>query len=218
MPGVETDPAKSDCGLTERRLDTAQLGAISVMPNRPHYLLLSEASGHATDGTLSHGRWRFVLESMDGQVHLEASDREPDVGGERLELLTVVRGLEAVDQPARVTLVTHSRYVARGLRFGLQQWRRTDWCWEHDGQMIPIKNQDLWQRLDHALNYHQVQCRWLRIDRPRSVAHPVAATLARTRPHPARLAIWHRWSRDLRERVQLVLLAVSGRIRLHPAA
>ena len=92
--------------------------------------------------------WRFVLQSLDGSSRLEAEDAEPAVGGERLELLAVVRGLEALEQPSRVTLVTPSKYVSRGLSYGLQDWRENDWNWEHHGQMVPIKNRDLWQRLD----------------------------------------------------------------------
>ena len=89
---------------------------------------------------------------------IEAHEREPDQStwGERLELLSVVRGLEALDQPARVTLITSSRYVRLGLRYGLEEWRRNRWCWEHFGKLVPIKNQDLWQRVDRAL--HITRC------------------------------------------------------------
>jgi len=100
-----------------------------------------------------------VLQSLDGSSRLEAADAEPAVGGERLELLAVVRGLEALEQPSRVTLVTPSKYVSRGLSNGLEDWRENDWNWEHHGQMVPIKNRDLWQRLDRALAFHRVQCR-----------------------------------------------------------
>ena len=79
--------------------------------------------------------------------------------------------MEALDQPSRVTLVTPSRYVSRGLHFGLEEWRSADWCWERDGQMVPIKNADLWQRVDRAMNIHQVDYRRWRIDR----AHPPIA-------------------------------------------
>ena len=83
---------------------------------------------------------------------------------DRLELLAVVRGLEALDQPSRVTLVTRSRYVSRGLRFGIREWRENDWKWEHYGDYQPINNSDLWQRVDHAMTYHKVECRTWRFD------------------------------------------------------
>ena len=86
-----------------------------MVSSQPHFLLISGAES----GRYSSGRWRFLLESVDGRSVLEASDEEQGVAGERLELLAVVRGLEALEQPSRVTLVTSSRHVSRGFRFGL---------------------------------------------------------------------------------------------------
>ena len=88
------------------------------------------------------------------------------VQGERLELLAVVRGLEALDQPSRVTLVTPSKYVHRGLLYGLEEWRTNGWSWEHFGQMVPVKNRDLWQRLDRALGFHELEFQPWRLDTP----------------------------------------------------
>src|SRR5258708_6895402 len=114
----------------------------------PHFLLFSESrlkrkdveETQQDDGEPIVGHWRFVLEALDGSEKFEADDEEPLAQGERLELLAVVRGLEALDQPSRVTLVTPSRYVSRGLRFGLEQWRESGWLWERFGRMAPVKN------------------------------------------------------------------------------
>lgn len=133
----------------------------------PHFLLFSESSRYAgRRGDRARPQWRFVLEAVDGTSKLEAADEEPEVRGDRLDLLAVVRGLEALDQPSRVTLVTPSQYVSRGLRFGLDQWRETDWQWERFGQMTPVKNRDLWQRVDQALKFHDVEVRNWRFDEP----------------------------------------------------
>ncbi len=86
------------------------------------------------------------------------ADEETTACGERLELLAVVRGLEALDGPARVTLVTKSRYVSRGIRCGLTEWRANDWQWERFGRIVPVKDHDLWQRVDRALLFHKVDC------------------------------------------------------------
>jgi ribonuclease HI len=129
----------------------------------PHYLLFSESCRKSTQG-----QWRFVLQSIDGGEQLEAADAEPNAKGERLELLAVVRGLEALEQPSRVTLVTPSKYVNRGLTYGMEEWRANDWQWEHFGEMVPVKNRDLWQRVDRALVYHQLECRRWRFDLPRA--------------------------------------------------
>lgn len=133
----------------------------------------------ATDepvGDSRSGRWHFVLRSLDGHVHVQASDDEPDVRGERLELLATVRGLEALDEPARVTLVTNSVYVVRGLRDGLAQWRENHWMWEHFGRMVAIKHDDLWRRIDRALVYHEVDCRLWRIDGCAASPQPMRST------------------------------------------
>ena len=123
----------------------------------PHFLLYSDV-GPLEDGGELRG-WRFVLHSKDGSERLEASDVESNMSRSRLELLSVIRGLEALDQPSNVTLVTSSRYVGSGLHHGLEQWRETDYQWDEFGVMTPIKNEDLWRRLDHALEFHELDCR-----------------------------------------------------------
>ena len=155
----------------------------------PHYVLFSESSE-----TSEPGRWRFVLRARDGSDRFVADDVEPDARGERLELLTVVRGLEALDQPSRVTLMTPSAYVRQGIRYGLSSWRANGWHWESFGQMVPIKDCDLWQRVDRALGFHRVECRSWRIDPPHG-----------SPPGPS--------SRRLREEDEGVLAAVARQQR-----
>lgn len=138
----------------------------------PYYLLMSEASAgraierQGAEPAVVGGRWRFVLESVEGETVLEVDEQEesePDQ--ERLELLAVVRGLESLDQPSRVTLVTGSPYVHHGLRYGLEEWRESGWQWERFGEMAPVKNADLWRRIDRSLRFHRVECRTWRFDR-----------------------------------------------------
>jgi len=133
---------------------------LAMKSDIPHFFLISEV--HATQ---SPARWRFELRPAAGGETLEVADSELDAHGERLELLAVVRGLEALPAPARVTLQTPSQYVRRGIAYGLEEWRASGWTWEHFGQMVLVKNHDLWQRLDRALRIHQVECRQWRFDR-----------------------------------------------------
>jgi ribonuclease HI len=133
----------------------------------PHFLLFSEAW---VDG--DQGNWRFVLTPVGAGESLSAVDAENDACLERLELLAVVRGLEAIDQPARVTLVTNSRYVNRGLKHGLADWRASDWHWERFGQLVPVRHADLWRRVDRALQFHELDCRLWRFQ---SHAEPLSA-------------------------------------------
>lgn len=131
----------------------------------PHYLLFSEAAGGTSRRGRAGGQWRFVLQSVENDSRFEAHDRETDMSSDRLELLAVVRGLEALDQPSRVTLVTPSQYVSRGLRYGMEDWRENRWRWENHGRMVPVKDNDLWRRVDQAMKYHDVECRTWRFDR-----------------------------------------------------
>jgi len=133
----------------------------------PHYLLFADA-----DRICQSGRWRFTLRTPDGSKHFEAEDEEPDARGERLELLTVVRAMEALDQPSKVTLVGCGPYVRQGLQYGLPDWRDNGWQWEFFGRMVPVKNRDLWQRLDRALQFHEVELRWWRIDQAHDGCSP----------------------------------------------
>lgn len=122
----------------------------------PHYLLLSDTQN---DRSNLAGSWSFVLERVNGSGSIEVSDTEPDVRGERLKLLAVVRGLEALEQPSKVTLITPSRFIGRGVRKGIALWKEQDWQWERYGSMVDVKNADLWKRIDRAKVFHNVDCR-----------------------------------------------------------
>jgi ribonuclease HI len=117
--------------------------------------------------------WGFVLEDLDGERFLEASDTELGASPQRLALLGLVRGLESLDIPSRLSLFTASRYVQQGLVFGMQDWRDNGWRWDSFGTFVPIKHADLWRRVDHALKYHQLHSMNL-------LADPTAMASSRT--------------------------------------
>lgn len=130
----------------------------------PHFLLFSDVRRNTDVSPEANSHWTFVLEAADGSTRVAAADEEPEARGERLQLLAVVRGLEALNQPSRVTLVTPSRYVSRGLRRGLNIWKDNNWLWERYGKMVPVRDADLWQRVEQALQFHEVDCKTWRID------------------------------------------------------
>ena len=144
-----------------------------ITVSSPRYLLFSEWSQGR-----EAGRWRFVLRANDGTEEFEADDVDPNLQGQRLELLPVVLGLEALDQPSVVTLMTPSAYVREGICHGVPQWRASGWCWEFFGKMVPVKNIDLWQRVDRAMQFHRVECGTWRFDPPERPA-PVLGRLVR---------------------------------------
>lgn len=143
------------------------------MNRLPHFVLFSRseeqsdrpmAGQHEKDH--QGGSWYFRIQSDDGRVQLEASDREANISRERLELLAVVRGLEAFDQPSSVTLVTTNPQISRSVRQGLDYWRDRNWMWERFGEKVPMTNSDLWQRIDRAIQIHEIRCRTYRMDMP----------------------------------------------------
>jgi ribonuclease HI len=144
----------------------------------PHFLLYAEAARATPGAGTDVGAWRFVLRLPGGETSLEAADEEPEATPQRLELLAVVRGLESLSQPSRVTLLTGSRYLRRGLDCGISQWRENDWQWERYGRMAPVKNSDLWQRLDHLLGIHELECKPTRLNKADDLAEPRRSELA----------------------------------------
>jgi ribonuclease HI len=120
----------------------------------PHYLLFAGAL--SSDDFAAH--WRFVLQPVGSDSTLAVDDIEEFARPSRMELLAVVRGLEALEQPSRVTLLSDSRYVVRGVRRGVNQWRERRWRWERFGRLVPIRDADLWRRVDRAMQFHDVDC------------------------------------------------------------
>lgn len=116
------------------------------------YLLVCQANAPS----LSQGTWHFSLESSDGQPVFEAGDI--DLGDlNRLTLLAAVRGLESIDGPSSVTLLSHNRYLVRSLSDSLPRWRENNFVWEHFGRRIDVQHADLWRRVDRALSIHRVE-------------------------------------------------------------
>jgi ribonuclease HI len=129
----------------------------AMSPTAPHYLLHTQAASFRSDNPPS-GHWRFVLSTPDGTPAIQAEDEEQAASAERLELLAVIRGLEAIDSPSRVVLLNASPRLRRALEQDLARWRDDDWHWERFGRLVPIKNADLWQRLDRLRSIHVLQC------------------------------------------------------------
>jgi ribonuclease HI len=145
---------------------------------KPEFLLFSYAKVFFDDYGFHNGIWRFVLKGKEGGVPLEAFDHEDGWHVDRLSLLSVVRGLESLEQPSKVALYSPSRYVTRGFDSAMSIWKKKDWTWERFGEEVAIKNRDLWIRVDRALEFHDVDCRYYRVDAPQRMGAPVFAGAA----------------------------------------
>ncbi|WP_044301233.1 ribonuclease H family protein [Rhodopirellula sallentina] len=149
----------------------------SPVPNLASLLLVVSAQST----TLDDGRWQFAIETAGGKPILEAEDHERgDLN--RLTLLAAVRGLEAIDGPSGVTLLSHNRYLIRSLTDSLPRWRRSDFVWDHFGRRVEVQHADLWRRIDHALGIHEVQACLLTA---RMVSRPDNCTKHLPAPSPA---------------------------------
>lgn len=181
--------------------------------SQPHFFLRCEAREEE-----DRGEWKFVLTAADGSATFEVSDIELGTHGERLELLAVVRALESLDQPSYITLAAGGRYVRRVLGNGLDEWRRNGWMWEAFGELVPIKNRDLWQRLDRCLSFHKLETRrTYRFDSPHTTETAerndlaTAADAEEPAPTPVRRVrqAWHRLRRRARDRADGLALSCA---------
>ena len=111
----------------------------------------------ACSGNPGPGGWGAVLRWRGREREL--SGFEPATTNNRMELAAAIAALEALKRPSRVRLVTDSNYLRQGVTAWLAGWKRNGW---RTASKQPVKNQDLWQRLDGALARHEVDWRWVR--------------------------------------------------------
>ena len=94
-----------------------------------------------------------------GEKERELSGGEPLTTNNRMELVAAIRGLEALKKACRVRLHTDSIYVRDGITRWIHNWRQNGW---RTSDKKPVKNAELWQRLDLALKPHQVHWHWVK--------------------------------------------------------
>ena len=116
----------------------------------------------ACSGNPGPGGWGALLIAREGATVLkerELQGGEADTTNNRMELLAAISALEALAKETELTIVTDSAYVKNGVSQWIYGWKRNGWK-TSDGK--PVKNVDLWQRLDAALAPHQVEWQWVR--------------------------------------------------------
>ncbi len=114
-------------------------------------------SDGACSGNPGPGGWGAVLRY--GAHEKELSGGEPATTNNRMELLAAICGLEALKRPCRVSLYTDSQYLRNGITQWLPEWKRRGW---RTADKKPVKNLDLWQRLEAAAARHEIQWHWVR--------------------------------------------------------
>ena len=99
----------------------------------------------------------MVLRYKDKEKTLHGG--EPHTTNNRMELMAAIAGLEALKQPSKVVLTTDSQYVKKGITEWMADWKRRGW---KTADRKPVKNIDLWQRLDEIVAKHRIKWHWVR--------------------------------------------------------
>ncbi|MEW6596068.1 MAG: ribonuclease HI [Pseudomonadota bacterium] len=111
----------------------------------------------ACSGNPGPGGWGAIL--MFGAHERELWGGEPATTNNRMELMAAIAALEALTRPCEVTLFTDSQYLRQGVTEWLAGWKARGW---RTADKKPVKNEDLWRRLDLARAHHRVQWKWVK--------------------------------------------------------
>jgi ribonuclease HI len=111
----------------------------------------------ACSGNPGPGGWAALLRY--GEVVRELSGAEPSTTNNRMELMAAIVALETLKRPCTAHLTTDSTYVRDGITSWIHKWKQNGW---RTANRKPVKNVDLWQRLEAALAPHQVEWHWIK--------------------------------------------------------
>lgn len=127
-----------------------------MMSEKPQVELYTDG---ACSGNPGPGGWAYILR------HRESASEREDSGGEglttnnRMELMAVIRGLTALTRASRVDVFSDSQYVLNGLKSWMDGWKKKGWV---TASKAPVKNRDLWERLDALRTEHELEYHWIR--------------------------------------------------------
>lgn len=116
----------------------------------------------ACSGNPGPGGWGALLVARRGGRVLrerELKGGEPETTNNRMELLAAIHALEALERPSTITVVTDSAYVKNGVTGWIHGWKQNGW---KTAAKKPVKNAELWQRLDAAQARHKVTWEWVK--------------------------------------------------------
>ncbi|WP_040544341.1 ribonuclease HI [Salipiger bermudensis] len=116
----------------------------------------------ACSGNPGPGGWGVLMRAKNGEEIVkerELSGGEADTTNNRMELLAAINALESLTRASRITVVTDSAYVKNGVTGWIHGWKRNGW---KTAAKKPVKNAELWQRLDEAQRRHDVTWEWVK--------------------------------------------------------
>ncbi|MDB4439309.1 ribonuclease HI [Planctomicrobium sp.] len=122
--------------------------------SRPFVKLFTDG---ACSGNPGPGGWGYILQHPSTQSEKEGSGGEPETTNNQMELMALISGLEALSRSTEVEVVTDSVYVAKGSQEWMPNWKKNDWKRREGKKLKPVKNEELWKRLDALLAQHSVR-------------------------------------------------------------
>ncbi len=111
----------------------------------------------ACKGNPGPGGWGAVLRYKGTEKQLYGGERETT--NNRMELLAVIRALEALTRPTRILITTDSQYVKKGMTEWITNWKRNGW---KTAARKPVKNSDLWRQLDQLVGQYDIDWAWVK--------------------------------------------------------
>jgi ribonuclease HI len=111
----------------------------------------------ACRGNPGPGGWGVLLRYGDKERELYGG--EADTTNNRMELMAAIKALESLNRACEVKVTTDSVYVKNGISSWIDKWKRNGW---KTANRKPVKNVDLWQRLDKAVQDHRVEWHWVK--------------------------------------------------------
>ena len=111
----------------------------------------------ACSGNPGPGGWGAIMRSKG--VEKELSGGEKDSTNNRMEMMAVIVALESLTRPCAVKITTDSQYVMKGMQEWLPGWKKRNW---KTAAKKPVKNVDLWQRMELAAQAHELEWEWVR--------------------------------------------------------
>jgi len=111
----------------------------------------------ACSGNPGPGGWGSILR-WNG-VEKELSGAEPDTTNNRMEMMAAIAALEALKRPMSARVTTDSAYLRDGIMKWIHGWKRNGW---KTAAKEPVKNEDLWRRLDELTRRHKVEWEWVK--------------------------------------------------------
>ena len=111
----------------------------------------------ACRGNPGPGGWGALLQFNGNEKELRGAEEQTT--NNRMELTAAIMGLEALKRPCNIVLTTDSQYVKNGITVWLPDWKQRDW---KTANKKPVKNVDLWQRLDEAVSQHDIRWEWVK--------------------------------------------------------